>query len=154
MKKTGELLKKARESKGLSLHEIGLSLKINSKVLKAIEDDDQKNLPAKTFLRGFVQSYAHYLKLNMDEVMALFAEEMGSTRPAPNIKIPDSNIPADVMSENLQQKNESPSENIKILLIEIFSVNFLFSLRLKLLISKNKYVQTTERFLIRLLHAS
>ncbi len=47
MKKTGELLKTAREEKGLSLHEIGLSLKISSKVLKAIEEGDETQLPAR-----------------------------------------------------------------------------------------------------------
>lgn len=81
MKKTGEFLKKTREEKGLSIHEIGLSLKINSKILKAIEEGDPKNLPAKTFLRGFVQSYAQYLKLNPNEVLKIFSDEMGSTRP-------------------------------------------------------------------------
>lgn len=83
MKKTGEMLRKAREAKGLSMNEIALSLKINSKILTSIEDGDQTKLPAKTFLRGFVQSYANYLKMNTDEVMAVFAEEMGSTRPKP-----------------------------------------------------------------------
>lgn len=88
MKKTGELLKKTREEKSLSLHEIGLSLKINSKILKAIEDGDIDQLPAKTFLRGFVQSYAQYLKLNPQEVLKTFTEEMGSTRPEVAIETP------------------------------------------------------------------
>lgn len=81
MKKTGEILKKSREEKQLSIHEIGLSLKINSKILKAIEEGDLDSLPAKTFLRGFVQSYAQYLKLNSDEVLKLFTSEMGTTKP-------------------------------------------------------------------------
>jgi cytoskeleton protein RodZ len=81
MKKTGDLLKKVREEKGLSLHEIGLSLKINPKILKQIEDGEKDNLPAKTFLRGFVQSYANFLKLDSDEVLRIFSEEMGSTKP-------------------------------------------------------------------------
>ncbi len=86
MKRTGEILKNEREARGLSLHEIGLSLKINSKILKAIENGDSTNLPAKTFLRGFVQSYASYLKLNVDDVLKVFTDEMGSTRPQPSIK--------------------------------------------------------------------
>lgn len=86
MKKTGEILKKAREEKGLSLHEIGLSLKISSKVLKAIEEGDDAQLPAKTFLRGFVQSYANFLHLNSDQVLEVFYEEMGSTKPQPYIR--------------------------------------------------------------------
>lgn len=81
MKRTGEMLQKAREEKGLSLNEIALSLKINSKVLSAIESGDTSKLPAKTFLRGFVQSYANYLKINTDQVMEVFSEEMGVTRP-------------------------------------------------------------------------
>lgn len=81
MKKVGELLKAERERRQLSLHEIGLSLKINPKILSAIEEGDLTQLPAKTFLRGFVRSYAQYLRLNVDEVVNLFHEEMGSTRP-------------------------------------------------------------------------
>lgn len=88
MKKTGEILKNAREEKGLSLHEIGLSLKISSKVLKAIEEGDENQLPAKTFLRGFVQSYANFLHLDTDKILELFYEEMGSTKPKPYIRVP------------------------------------------------------------------
>lgn len=86
MKKTGEILKKVREEKGLSLNEVGLSLKISSKVLKAIEEGDEKNLPAKTFLRGFVKSYASFLRLDADKVLETFYEEYGSTRPQPYIR--------------------------------------------------------------------
>lgn len=81
MKKVGELLRSEREKKGLSLHEIGLSLKINPKILKAIEDGDTTQLPAKTFLRGFIRSYAQYLKLNVEEVLELFSSEFGTTKP-------------------------------------------------------------------------
>src|SRR5690606_23905570 len=86
MKKTGELLKKAREERGLSLNEIGLSLKINNKILKAIEEGDESNLPAKTFLRGFVKSYATFLRLDVDSVLQTFHEEMGSTKPQTYIR--------------------------------------------------------------------
>lgn len=81
MKKVGELLRTEREKKGLSLHEIGLSLKINPKILKAIEDGDTTQLPAKTFLRGFIRSYAQYLKLNVEEVLEIFSSEFGTTKP-------------------------------------------------------------------------
>lgn len=82
MKRTGEILRQSREKNGLSLHEIGLHIKINYKILKAIEDGDTSKLPAKTFLRGFVRSYATFLKMNVEEIMQVFQEEMGSTKPA------------------------------------------------------------------------
>lgn len=81
MRKIGEILKSEREKKDLSLHEIGMSLKINPKILKAIEDGDEKNLPAKTFLRGFIRSYAQYLRLDVDEILKQFQDEVGSIRP-------------------------------------------------------------------------
>lgn len=81
MEKLGQLLKSEREKRGLSLHEIGMSLKINPKILKSIEDNDSKNLPAKTFLRGFVRSYAQYLRIDVNLALKLFQEQYGSTRP-------------------------------------------------------------------------
>jgi cytoskeleton protein RodZ len=103
MKKTGEFLKKTREEKGLSIHEIGLSLKINSKILKAIEEGDAKNLPAKTFLRGFVQSYAQYLKLNPTEVLKIFSDEMGSTRPEIQLDPDETTSRSDSKTEKVQE---------------------------------------------------
>ncbi len=90
MIKTGEILRKAREEKGFSLNEVALSLKISSKILKAIEAGDETQLPAKTFLRGFVQSYSTYLRLDVENIMATFFEEVGSTRPKPLLKTIDS----------------------------------------------------------------
>ena len=106
MKKTGEILKAAREAKGLSLNEVGLSLKISSKVLKAIEDGDEKQLPAKTFLRGFVKSYATLLHLDADQVLEQFYQEMGSTRPQPYIR------PTTTPSEKESSVVEAPVEKV------------------------------------------
>ncbi|MDG0815010.1 helix-turn-helix domain-containing protein [Bdellovibrio svalbardensis] len=108
MKKTGEILKKAREEKGLSLNEVGLSLKISSKVLKAIEEGDEKNLPAKTFLRGFVKSYASYLRLDADKVLETFYEEFGSTRPQPYIR--PTNEPVKEAPVETTEKTAAPVE--------------------------------------------
>ena len=86
---TGKLLKENRESQQLSISEVAMSTKINSAMLKAIEEGQLEKLPAKTFLRGFVQAYASYLKLDVDEVMNMFYEEMGSTTP--EIEIEETN---------------------------------------------------------------
>lgn len=88
MKRTGEILKKAREEKKLSLHEVALFLKINSRVLQAIEDGDQSQLPARTFLRGFVQSYAKFLKLDPQLVLQIFSEETAPPAPNPIVDSP------------------------------------------------------------------
>lgn len=116
MKNTGAYLKQARESKGLSLHEVGMSLKVNPKVLKSIEEGDEKSLPAKTFLRGFVQSYAAHLKLDTKTVLDMFYNEVGHTKPAPTInpnlvsENGDSPSHANVTSITPQVSNERPIE--------------------------------------------
>jgi cytoskeleton protein RodZ len=86
MSNIGELLKRTREEQGLSIHEVSLALKINSKILQAIEDGDKNHLPAKTFLRGFVRSYASYLHLDQKSTMDAFSNEYGSTLPKSNAR--------------------------------------------------------------------
>ena len=76
MKNTGRILQEEREKKKLSLHEIGMSLKINPKTLQALEEGNLTKLLAKSFLRGFVKSYAKYLKLNESEILESFHKEM------------------------------------------------------------------------------
>lgn len=110
MKRTGEILRQAREAKGLSINELALSLKINSKALTAIEEGDLSKLPARTFLRGFVQSYAQALKIDVDEVLGVFAEEMGTTRPqpmpAPSATAP--NVPGPLPANPLKAVPDTP----------------------------------------------
>ncbi|MEQ1878369.1 MAG: helix-turn-helix domain-containing protein [Bdellovibrionia bacterium] len=83
MRKTGLLLKDAREKQGISLNAVSAATKISVKVLEAIEAGDLTDLPPKTFVRGFVQTYAMFLKIDSKPVMDLFQEEVGTTRYAP-----------------------------------------------------------------------
>lgn len=81
MKITGQILKENRERKGISLNEVAIATKINVRTLQAMEEGDLAQLPPKTFLRGFVRSYASYLEMNVDSVLNTFFDEMGTTNP-------------------------------------------------------------------------
>ena len=81
MEITGQILKENREKVKLSLNEVSLATKINVKILTAIEEGNKENLPALTFLRGFVRTYARYLKLDEESIMQTFYEEMGTSKP-------------------------------------------------------------------------
>ncbi len=83
MKITGQILKENRLRKGVTISEVSLSTKITIKTLQAIEEGDPLNLPPKTFLRGFVRSYAVFLGLDPEEILRTFHEEMGSTLSRP-----------------------------------------------------------------------
>jgi cytoskeleton protein RodZ len=83
MKEIGQKLREAREKRNLSIQDVSNATKINIKTVEAIESGDVESLPAKPFLRGFVQTYAKYLDLNADDIMKQFLEIQGSTKPKP-----------------------------------------------------------------------
>lgn len=100
MKITGELLKSERTQKNLTVQDVSFSLKLSPKIITAIENGDTDNLPAKTFIRGFVKSYAQFLKIDVDQVMRQFQEEMGSTHPHPLLRSSSSNTSSASTSES------------------------------------------------------
>lgn len=83
MKATGRLLKERREALKISLAEVSISTKITSRMLAAIEAGNLELLPARTFLRGFVKSYAAYLKMDTEQVLKVFNEDMAALEPPP-----------------------------------------------------------------------
>ncbi|MCB0413840.1 MAG: helix-turn-helix domain-containing protein [Bdellovibrionales bacterium] len=75
MKNTGELLKIEREKKKLSINDVSIKTKISPRVLKAIEAGDVDKLPATSFVRGFVKTYAQILEIDHKKVLKVFEEE-------------------------------------------------------------------------------
>lgn len=73
----GGVLRAAREAYGYSLLEVSQVLKFSVRQLEALENDDYSTLQGSTFIRGFVRSYARYLRL--DELPLLAALEPKAT---------------------------------------------------------------------------
>ena len=65
----GELLRLAREERGIALREISNQTRISMRYLEAIEGNDYKRLPGGIFNRSFVKAYARYI--GFDEAQAL-----------------------------------------------------------------------------------
>jgi cytoskeletal protein RodZ len=66
----GENLRREREMRGVSLEEIASATKISLRFLEAIEREDFKKLPGGIFGRSFIRTYAKYLGLDEERVMA------------------------------------------------------------------------------------
>jgi len=60
----GNSLREARLRQGLDFIEIEQSTKIRGKYLRALEDEQFDVLPAQTYVKGFLRSYADYLGLD------------------------------------------------------------------------------------------
>ena len=68
----GENLRREREMRGVSLEEISSATKISLRFLDAIEREDFSKLPGGIFSRSFIRSYARYLGLDEERVVAEF----------------------------------------------------------------------------------
>jgi cytoskeleton protein RodZ len=66
----GENLRREREMRGVSLEEISGATKISIRFLSAIENEEFSTLPGGIFARSFVRTYARYLGLDEERVMA------------------------------------------------------------------------------------
>ena len=83
----GNSLREARLRQSLDFPEIEQGTKIRGKYLRALEDEQFDVLPAQTYVKGFLRSYAEYLGLDgqlyVDEYNSRFVvgEEESSARP-------------------------------------------------------------------------
>ena len=70
MQTIGERLEEARKRKGISIREAAEATKIRSDYLHKLESNSfDLNLP-EIYIRGFLQNYANYLKLNAEKILA------------------------------------------------------------------------------------
>lgn len=65
----GQCLRAAREAAQLSVTDIAQALKFAPRQVEALEADDFAALPGNTVVRGFVRSYARFLKLDADTLL-------------------------------------------------------------------------------------
>jgi cytoskeletal protein RodZ len=75
MKTVGQLLNSARLKKELSIEELSLATKIDSKYIEALEADRFDLLPSETFTKGFIRNISLRLESDPDELIAVFRRD-------------------------------------------------------------------------------
>lgn len=85
----GERLYQAREQRGIAPLQVEIDTRIRAAVIDALEKGDYALLPPEPFLRGLIRTYASYLGLDSDEMLALYVADR--TPPPPRAARP---IPA------------------------------------------------------------
>jgi cytoskeleton protein RodZ len=75
----GNSLREARVRQHLELTEIELATKIRARYLRALEEENFEALPAQTYVKGFLRTYADYLGLDgqlyVDEFNSRFSDD-------------------------------------------------------------------------------
>lgn len=82
MESYGEILRKAREEKGLDYAAISKETSISRDYLKGLEEEDTAVFPGEPYLVGFLRNYAEYLGVDHTKLLTLYhAKQLQETPP-------------------------------------------------------------------------
>jgi cytoskeletal protein RodZ len=81
--KLGEVLRTAREAKGVDLARVERDTKIRERYLAALEAGDYEDLPGAVYTRGFLRNYAAYLGLEPEYLIDLYRLESSAATERP-----------------------------------------------------------------------
>lgn len=78
---SGGAIKRARESKRISIEDLADYTRISKSYLIALEEDAYQKLPAIVYVRGFLQQVSKRLKLPTEIVVQKYIERLKAARP-------------------------------------------------------------------------
>jgi cytoskeleton protein RodZ len=88
----GQLLRKTRLNRGLSVEDVARQLRLSVRQITALEEDDYSKLVSNTFLRGFVRNYAKLLQMDASPLLQQL-EQLLPSAPAQTISYQIEGIP-------------------------------------------------------------
>jgi cytoskeletal protein RodZ len=89
----GQQLKAAREARNLTLEKVTQVTHIQARLLEAMEADDFETLPSPVQARAFLRTYAGFLELSLDEMIA--RQRLAAGEPATASRF-DGSVPSQV----------------------------------------------------------
>lgn len=78
----GRQLAVAREGCALSVADVARELRLSLRQVEALEADDYQRLPGAVFVRGYIRSYAHLVKLDPEPLLASAERQLLPAAPA------------------------------------------------------------------------
>ncbi|MCM8779016.1 MAG: DUF4115 domain-containing protein [Candidatus Omnitrophica bacterium] len=143
----GETLKKARESKQLSLEEVYRITHIPTRVLDCLEREEFDKLAGAVYVKSFLKKYAEFLNLNSEEIIKTYLS--GLTPASTN------NIPVIAPQERIGQRRDFKRlimGSVSVLVVIFLLTSFLHFLKKSLREGKREkkplITKTEEKFLI------
>jgi len=105
----GEQLRLAREARKFSIESVAERLHLAVEVIQALEKAEYSKLPAPTYIRGYLRSYATYVGINGDKLVEEYNQMAGD-------------MPPDLVLEaipSVSQPGKKPDSTIVILFIVV-----------------------------------
>jgi cytoskeletal protein RodZ len=130
--RVGQILRRERLLKDISIEKISDDLKLNSAFIVGIEESDYSNLPSIPYIKVYIKSIAKYLDIDNEPLLKKFAEEQ-------NIQFSNDSVDRrDTITIKIQgEKNSSK--------VPVYAVAIIFLIVVALLLknqgSKNKMIE-------------
>ncbi len=134
--KVGEILRKERLTRRITIETISKDLKLNVNYVKALEASDYASLPPAPYIRVYIRSLTKYLSLDAESILKEFYKERGL------IADDSVQIQASKIDVSVQQQDKNPAVIVIAALIVIFAV-FAFIANKKGWISQPQETATT-----------
>jgi hypothetical protein len=109
----GSSLREARLRQGLDFPEIEQAIKVRGKYLRALEDEQFDLLPAQTYVKGFLRSYAEYLGLDGQ----LYVDEFNS-----RFVVGDDELPARVRTRRPSPRARPPRVQNRVVVLTLLGI--------------------------------
>jgi cytoskeletal protein RodZ len=87
IKKTilGDILKRAREEKKITLDQVEKATLIKKKYLEALENGNKEKLPDNIYVKNFLKAYADFLNLETEPLIKIYEEEFENWQKEQNL---------------------------------------------------------------------
>ncbi|MGB7932935.1 MAG: helix-turn-helix domain-containing protein, partial [Gammaproteobacteria bacterium] len=103
----GSMLRTARIQHNLKIEQVAKELHLDTRIVTAMENDDQAALPEPIFVQGYLRSYARLLGLPADDIVSRYSAQgrpnppplsvIGPRRKAPMLPLPSARMTRNVI---------------------------------------------------------
>lgn len=81
-----QILREAREAKGVTLRQAEAATRVRQKYLQSLEEGRWDSLPEPLYTKGFLKSYARYLGLDGVAMLALYEQAQAGSKTAAHVR--------------------------------------------------------------------
>lgn len=122
METVGEILKNAREKKGLTIESLEKKTRIVSRYIEALENNEFDKLPGEIYVKGFIKTISDKLLLDSDKVLERYNLQINEDRFEEDLYKSDKNAKPTKKDKESKAKKEKKIEDSAISSSEATSI--------------------------------
>lgn len=111
METVGEILKNAREKKGLTIESLEKKTRIVSRYIEALENNEFDKLPGEIYVKGFIKTISDKLLLDSDKVLERYNLQINEDRFEEDLYKSDKSAKPTKKDKEPKTKKEKKSED-------------------------------------------